>query len=188
MNPTRIFGIVFSLIFVNSLLAQQPSQNTSPSEKQPDTVVEAQFSPDGKRLVTKSADNTPKVWDAQTGKPISGQPPHWGTWQLVSFKYGETNKWLDAPSTQKKIKLITDSYFNWVQYEVSSGKVQGSAGGPYTMSGGNYTETIEFVGEGMTDYLGKKQSFTIRVEGDKLHQSGQLSDGLKIEEVWQRVK
>jgi hypothetical protein len=35
---------------------------------------------------------------------------------------------------------------------------------------------------------GKKQSFTSKVDGDKLHQSGQLSDGLKIEEVWQRLK
>ncbi len=40
----------------------------------------------------------------------------------------------------------------------------------------------------MTDYLGKKQAFTIRVEGDKLRESGQLSDGTKIEEKWQRVK
>ncbi len=44
----------------------------------------------------------------------------------------------------------------------------------------------EFVGEGMETYLGKKQEFTIRIDGDKLFQSGQLSDGLKIEEVWQR--
>ena len=51
-----------------------------------------------------------------------------------------------------------------------------------------YTETIDYAGEGMTDYFGKKQSFTIRVEGDKLHQTGQLSDGTKVEEVWQRVK
>jgi len=40
----------------------------------------------------------------------------------------------------------------------------------------------------METYLGKKQAFTIRIDGDKLFQSGQLSDGLKIEEVWQRVK
>ena len=40
----------------------------------------------------------------------------------------------------------------------------------------------------MTDCLGKKQSFTIREEGDELRQSGQLSDGTKIEEKWQRVK
>ena len=62
------------------------------------------------------------------------------------------------------------------------------AGGPYTLKGNSYTETIEFVGPGMETYLGKKQSFTIRVDGDKFHQSGQLSDGLKIEEVWQRLK
>ena len=188
MNPTRTFGIALALVFVNFLLAQQPSQSVSPNEKQAGKVVAAQFSPDGTRVVTKSAENELKVWDVQTGKPSSVQLAHWGTWQLVSFKYGETNKWSDVPLTQKKIKLITDSYFNWVQYEVSSGKVQGSAGGPYTLSGGAYTETIEFAAEGMTDYLGKKQSFTISVEGDKLHQSGQLSDGLKIEEVWQRVK
>jgi hypothetical protein len=47
---------------------------------------------------------------------------------------------------------------------------------------------VEYGGEGMTDYVGKKQSFTIQVEPDKLHQSGQLSDGTKIEEVWERVK
>ena len=41
---------------------------------------------------------------------------------------------------------------------------------------------------GMEPYLGKKQVFTIKIDGDKLFQSGQLSDGLKIEEIWQRVK
>src|SRR5690349_10584405 len=142
MNPTRTFGIALVLVFVNSLLAQQPSQNASPSEKPADNVVGAQFSPDGQRLVTKSADNKLKVWDVQTGKPIAVQLAHLGTWQLVSFKYGETNKWSDVPPTQKKLKLITDSYFNWVQYEVSNGKVQSSAGGPYTLSGEAYTETV----------------------------------------------
>jgi len=67
-------------------------------------------------------------------------------------------------------------------------KVESIAGGPYTLDGGSYTETIEFVGEGMETYLGKKQPFTIKVDGDKLNQSGQLSDGLKIEEVWQRSR
>jgi hypothetical protein len=40
----------------------------------------------------------------------------------------------------------------------------------------------------MKAYLGKKQEFTIKIDGDKLTQSGKLSDGMKIEEVWQRVK
>jgi hypothetical protein len=75
-----------------------------------------------------------------------------------------------------------------VEYDTATGKVLSTAGGSYTFNQGAYTEAIDFAGEGMTDYLRKKQSFTIRVEGDKLHQSGQLSDGLKIEEVWQRIK
>jgi len=54
---------------------------------------------------------------------------------------------------------------------------------------GKYTETVEFFHpESMRTYLGKKQEFTVRVEGDKLHQSGKLSDGMNIEEVWQQVK
>ena len=56
------------------------------------------------------------------------------------------------------------------------------------MKEGAYTETVEFVGQGMESYLGKEQAFTIKIDGDKLTQSGQLSDKMKIEEIWQRVK
>jgi WD40 repeat protein len=38
-----------------------------------DRVSSAAFSPDGKRIVTASRDNTARVWDADTGKPI-GEP------------------------------------------------------------------------------------------------------------------
>jgi hypothetical protein len=55
-------------------------------------------------------------------------------------------------------------------------------------NGDSYTETIDFAGEDMDVYVGKKQPFKLRVEGDKLYQSGRLSDGTKIDEVWQRVK
>jgi hypothetical protein len=40
----------------------------------------------------------------------------------------------------------------------------------------------------MKVYLGKEQVFTIKLEEDRLFQSGKLSDGMKIEEVWQRVR
>ena len=33
----------------------------------------AAFSPDGKRIVTASSDNTARVWDAESGKPL-GEP------------------------------------------------------------------------------------------------------------------
>ena len=34
------------------------------------TVFSAAFSPDGERIVTASEDNTARVWDAASGKPI----------------------------------------------------------------------------------------------------------------------
>jgi WD40 repeat protein len=169
-------------------LPAEPSQSENPKDNPPSQVVEAQFSPDGQRILTTSKDGTALVWDAQTGKPVSGLLNHLGTWQLVSYKYGDATKWSDAPDGQRHIKLLTERHFTWVAYEVASGKVQSMAGGTYTIKDGAYIESIDYAGEGMTDYFGKKQAFTIRVEGDKLHQSGQLSDGTKIEEVWQRVK
>jgi len=218
MKPSRMFTAMAVLGFtVASLLAQQPSNpNDSQSEKTAEVrvgtvgklvtdstnqtvrlwddgkpveqVVEARFSPDG-RFITTSMNQTLRVWDVQTGKLLAGpRPAHLGSWRLVSFKYGETSKWTDAPQDQRRIKLITETYFTWVAYEAASGKVQSMAGGKCTAHEGAYTETIEYAGEGMTNYLGKEQSFTIRVEGDRLYQSGQLSDGTKIEEVWQRVK
>ena len=121
----------------------------------------------------------------QTGK-VSGT--HLGTWQLISTKYGDAKDFSDFPNEQRRVKLITATHFTWVQYGTASKMVESIAGGPYTLDGDSYTETIEFVGTGMETYLGKKQPFTIKVNGDKLNQSGQLSDGLKIEEVWQRLK
>jgi hypothetical protein len=117
-----------------------------------------------------------------------GSGTHLGTWQLISSKYGDAKDFSDFPKEQRRVKLITATHFTWVQYDAANKKVESMAGGPYTLDGESYTETIEFVGEGMETYRGKKQPFTIKVDGDKLNQSGQLSDGLKIEEVWQRLK
>jgi hypothetical protein len=124
---------------------------------------------------------------AQQETPKTGGT-HLGTWQLISFQYGDVTGFSDSPKEQRRVKLITSTHFTWVLYDAGSKKVESMAGGPYTLDGISYTETVEFVGTGMETYLGKKQTFTIKVDGDKLRQSGQLSDGLKIEEVWQRLK
>jgi hypothetical protein len=121
-------------------------------------------------------------------QPAKGDSSPLGTWELVSTKYGYAKEFSDFSKKHRKFKMITATYFTWVDYDAATKKISSSAGGPYTLRDGVYTETIEFAGEGMHPYLGKKQDFTLRVEGDKLYQSGQLSAGMKLEEVWQRVK
>jgi hypothetical protein len=66
--------------------------------------------------------------------------------------------------------------------------VTSSAGGRISFDGKNYIESIDFAGLGMKSYLGKEQKFIIEVEDGKLHLSGQLSDSLKIDEIWTKLK
>ena len=123
---------------------------------------------------------------AQQGSSSSSDS-HLGTWQLVSFKYGSQAGFRDFPENQRRIKLITETHFTWVQFDATTKKVVASAGGTYSLIGDSYTESIDF-GLGMDAYFGAKHAFTIRVEGDKFFLSGSLADGLKTEEVWQRLK
>jgi len=111
-----------------------------------------------------------------------------GTWKLVSTNYGSNpSGFTDLPAMIVRMKLITDTHFTWVGFSTLDKKVSSSAGGKYTLNGNTYTESIDF-GLNMDAYLGQKQTFTVKVEGDRLFQSGTLSDGLNIAEIWERVK
>jgi hypothetical protein len=119
----------------------------------------------------------------------SGQVnPIMGTWQLAMYKYGSSaSSFIKVPAEAGRIKMITDSHFIWVQYNKATGKITGSAGGTYTLTGNSYTESLDF-GLGMDTYIGKDPVYTVKVEGDNLFLSGNLTEGYKIEEVWERVK
>ncbi|MEO8137882.1 MAG: hypothetical protein ABI831_28385 [Betaproteobacteria bacterium] len=48
-------------------------------------VLSANFSPDGKRIVTASRDKTARVWDADNGKPVGEPMTHGSAVQSASF-------------------------------------------------------------------------------------------------------
>jgi WD40 repeat protein len=50
-----------------------------------DTVYSAKFSPDGKYILTGSADTTTKLWDASTGKELRAFQGHTNTVYDVDF-------------------------------------------------------------------------------------------------------
>jgi hypothetical protein len=121
-------------------------------------------------------------------RPQKDAVSHLGTWRLVSAKYGNAKEFSDVSNQGPHLKMLTADRFIWVIYDSKTKLVALSMGGSYSLQGSNYTETVEFyLPEGMKVYLGKEQVFTIRVEGDRLYQSGKLSDGQNIEEIWQRV-
>jgi len=111
-----------------------------------------------------------------------------GTWELVSYKYGDQKEFADFPKDRHRVKMITETQAIWFEFPTSTKEIQAGAGGAYSLVGDTYTESKDFAIGGMMGYLGKKHVYTVRLEGDRLTQSGALSDGLKIEEVWHRVK
>lgn len=109
-----------------------------------------------------------------------------GTWRQVLAKYGGREH--RFPEGVTTVKHITPSAFMWVTYD-SDGNVMRAAGGPYTIKDEEYRETPEYgLGPDFTLIKGKAQTFTWKVEGDKWYHNGKLSNGLTIEEVWERVE
>lgn len=111
-----------------------------------------------------------------------------GTWEMVSTKYGDATEASPTPEDLRALKFITPTHFIWAHFDPKTKKISNSMGGTYSLSGSTYVEKPEFAFEGMEEFVGKVQKFTVRIEGDKWIHSGELSNGTKLEEVWRRVK
>ena len=62
------------------------------------------FSPDGKRIVSGSHDNTLRLWDADTGQPI-GQPMTGHTGAVFSVAFSPDGKRIVSGSYDKTVRL-----------------------------------------------------------------------------------
>jgi hypothetical protein len=111
-----------------------------------------------------------------------------GTWEMVSTKYGDATESSPTPENLKAMKFITPTHFIWAHFDPKTKKISNSMGGTYSLSGSTYIEKPEFAFEGMEEFVGKEQKFTAKLEGDKWIHSGELSNGVKLEEIWRRVK
>ncbi len=111
----------------------------------------------------------------------------YGTWQLSTYQYGPSSE-KSMPENIKRIKLITPGHFTWIQYDTQNNIVTNSAGGTTTFDGTNYIESIDFAQMGMSNYLKKRQIFILKFENGKMYLEGQLSDSLKIKEVWLKLE
>lgn len=111
-----------------------------------------------------------------------------GVWKLISYKYGTTeSEFINVSESTPHIELITDSYFTWTIFDKNTKRVLSSAGGKCNFDGNLFNVSVDF-GLGMDPYLGKQQTYKISFGGDIYFLSGFLTEGYKIEEIWQRVK
>jgi hypothetical protein len=103
-----------------------------------------------------------------------------GTWALISGQ--------PLPKGARDIKIISEGHFIFVAYDTEKGKPLYTGGGTYILNGNSYTEHMDFASDQISaGLIGKDQSFTIKVDGDMFTQTGTLSNGKDLSEIWKRV-
>jgi hypothetical protein len=109
-----------------------------------------------------------------------------GTWKLVSAKYGGRESTLPKEATT--LKHVTPAHYTWLTFD-KNGQAIRTQGGPYEFDGQVLKSTPEYgMGPGFEAIKGRVQSFEIKFAGDRFFQSGTLSTGTTLEEVWKRVE
>lgn len=123
-----------------------------------------------------------------SSKPAKEANSPEGTWKMELYKYSsQTSEFNSRTEAQPRIKIITGTHFAWFTIDNASGRIIQAAGGTCKLNGNTYTENIDY-GLGMESYLHTSNDYTIKVDGDMLFLSGDLSGYGKIEEIWHRVK
>lgn len=101
-----------------------------------------------------------------------------GTWELVSGQ--------QLPKGARDVKIISDGHFIFVAYESGSGKPLYTGGGTYVLNGNSYIEHMDFASDKIASLIGKDQSFTVNINENTFTQTGALSNGKSLSEVWKR--
>ncbi|WP_219226538.1 hypothetical protein [Pedobacter antarcticus] len=99
-----------------------------------------------------------------------------GSWRLLSAVTLENGKTTvqDYSKAQKMIKIINDDHFAFLKHDLkpdTAGKNNFDAGGgSYKLIGDQYTESLDFYND--PNWEGKSFTFTIKIQGDTLVQTG----------------
>jgi hypothetical protein len=102
-----------------------------------------------------------------------------GTWERVG----------GLPDKLRQIKVINETHFTWVIYDGEEKLALAVGGGTFIAAGDTYKELFQFGSEGIAhDLVGKEQVFMVKLNDDTWHVSGTLSNGIRIEETWKRLK
>ncbi len=110
-----------------------------------------------------------------------------GTWKKVAGRETKEGEWQDAPNEITMLKHITGTHVSWAIFRNDSKEILAAMGGSVEIDGEKYIETVEHGLGPIMNLLGEKQLFTWKIEGNKFTQAGALSNGVYIEEMFERV-
>ena len=105
-----------------------------------------------------------------------------GVWIIAAKRFQGDSRFAHYPRNNPHLKTWTLTNWAIVTYDSKSNVVY-SASGPYELNGNLYTETVESGTGNMTNYIGARLQYKLRVDGDKYYQMGS-----GIEETGQRVQ
>ncbi len=125
---------------------------------------------------------------ASTASGFAAEPhPLVGTWKKVAGRESRDGEWRDTPDEMTMLKHITGTHVSWAIFRNDSKQIIAAMGGSVSIVGDKYTETVEHGLGSIMNLLGKKQDFTWKIEDNKFTQAGTLSNGVYIEERFERV-
>jgi len=79
-------------------------------------------------------------------------------------------------------------HFLFAAYDTENGRPLYTAGGTYVLNGSSYIEHMDFASDVIaTGLVGKDQQFAVKLDGDTFTQTGILTNGKALSEVWKRV-
>ncbi|SDL41269.1 hypothetical protein [Pedobacter antarcticus] len=99
-----------------------------------------------------------------------------GSWRLLSAVTLENGKTTvqDYSKAQRMIKIINDDHFAFLKHDLKPSKAGknnfDAGGGSYKLIGDQYTESLDFYND--PNWEGKSFTFTIKIQGDTLVQTG----------------
>jgi len=102
-----------------------------------------------------------------------------GAWELLSGQ--------PLPEGARDIKILSGGNFMFAAYDTATGKPLYAAGGTCVLEGSAYTEHMDFASDKLAALIGKDQSFTVKLGADTFTQTGTLTNGKPLSEVWKRL-
>ena len=117
----------------------------------------------------------PRANDSETRRQLEG------VWLITDKRFEGNPKFNHYAKNNPHLKTWTLTNWAIVTYDRKSNVVY-SASGPYDLSGNLYTETVESGTGTMSNYIGTRLEYKLRVLGDRYYQMGS-----SIEETGQRV-